>query len=164
MAPADGLCKINHTDSTIKTEGDGKAPSGIFNITSLFGNKKETNFKMPYFQVNKNIHCIDDINSKLYNKIVPKQDGYTSYETMLRDDGLYNLGAVIEYNSNPIIKKRGSCIFLHISANRATAGCTSMDESKLREVFNSLDEKKKPLLIQLPQAIYNGLSLGSLIK
>jgi len=136
----------------------------VFSIASLFGNKKETNFKMPYFQVNKNIHCIDDVNSKLYNKIVPKQDGYSSHETMLRDDGLYNLGAVVEYNSNPTIKARGSCIFLHISANRATAGCTSMDESKLREVLEWLDEKKKPLLIQLPRSIYNGLALGSLIK
>ena len=164
IAPADGLCKVNHTDKTIKNEGDGKSPSGVFSIGRLFGNKKELNTKMPYFQVSKNIHCVDDVTSKLYNKIVTKQDGYTSYETMLRDDGLYNLGAVVQYNSNPTIKTRGSCIFLHISADRATAGCTSMKEPKLREVLKWLDEEKKPLFIQLPEATYNGLDLGSLIK
>ena len=164
IAPADGLCKINHTDTSIKNEGDGKGPSGVFSIGSLFGNKKKLNSKMPYFKIAKNIHCVDDVNSQLYNKIVPKQDGYKSYETMLRDDGLYNLGAVVKYNSNPTIKTRGSCIFLHISANRATAGCTSMQEPKLREVLKWLDKKKNPLLIQLPEDIYSGLDLGSLIK
>jgi len=164
IAPADGLCKVAHTDRTIKNEGDGKSPSGVFSIGRLFGNKKEFNPKMPYFKIAKNIHCVDDVHSKLYNKIVPKQNGYTSYETMLRDDGLYNLGAVVKYNSNPTIKTRGSCIFLHISANRATAGCTSMEEPKLKEVLGWLDDKKKPLLIQVPEAIYNGLDLGSLIK
>jgi len=164
MAPAKGLCKIAHKKLNEKQEGDGKSPSGIFNLTSSFGKNLDVNFKTDYFQVKKTLHCIDDVNSKFYNMIIEESKGYGSHEVMLRDDGLYDLGAVVEYNTDPTVPKAGSCIFLHISANRPTAGCTSIEKENLEELLQWLDKKKNPILIQMPISTYRGLSIGSLIK
>ena len=46
---------------------------------------------------------------------------------------LYKYGAVINYNTNPIIKGKGSAIFLHIwrNENEVTAGCVATSEKNL---------------------------------
>jgi D-alanyl-D-alanine dipeptidase len=51
---------------------------------------------------------------------------------------------------------RGSCIFLHIWAgpSKGTAGCTAMPQPRLETLLRWLDAKKRPLLVQLPEAVY----------
>jgi L,D-peptidoglycan transpeptidase YkuD (ErfK/YbiS/YcfS/YnhG family) len=71
---------------------------------------------------------------------------------MKRDDNQYELGVVVEHNKNQI-KKRGSCIFLHVqkSKNAPTAGCTSMSFGNMKKIVDWLDESKNPTLIQVPK-------------
>ena len=137
-----------------KKEGDKKAPAGIFKLTTIFGYEKEQNFKMPYLYADKNLICVDDSDSKLYNqitkmpKIAPK-----SYENMRRDDKQYKLGVYVGHNKRQI-KNRGSCIFLHVqkSKNHPTAGCTSMGIEDIKKITSWLDKSKNPILIQIPQS------------
>jgi len=55
---------------------------------------------------------------------------------------------VIEYNMHPIVKGKGSAIFLHVWKQRgATAGCVAMSEEMVLRILGWLDPAKKPLII-----------------
>ena len=149
-----GLRPFRHfKNEPLKKEGDGKSPAGLFNLGTFFG-YKEHSFKFPYIKVTQQYLCIDDSSSPLYNTLVQSKDSsaFKSYENMRREDNLYKLGIVIKHNVQGE-RERGSCIFIHIQrdTNTSTAGCTSLEEKKLLELMQWLDEKKKPLLLQLPK-------------
>ena len=137
-----------------KIEGDKKAPIGVFKLSSVFGYEKTHSFPMPYLHASKNLICVDDSESPHYNKIMlmPKEKP-KSFEYMKRDDLQYELGIVVEHNKEAKFK-RGSCIFIHVekSENAGTAGCTSMKLDHLKKIVNWLDEKKNPILIQIPKS------------
>lgn len=131
-----------------KVEGDGKSPAGIFRLSKIFGYSSTTpNPNMPYFQAKEDLHCVDDSSSRLYNQIVPAQKGYNSFETMRRKDNLYKWGIVVEHNPHHIAKQ-GSCIFIHITNGKPTAGCTTMDQPSLLKIIKWLDRSKRPVLMQ----------------
>jgi len=146
-----------------KREGDGKAPAGIFSISSAFGYSDNSAAQaFPYIKIASGLECVDDPLSSKYNRILdasthPKD--WNSSETMLRPDGLYAAGAVVEHNGDPVSPGMGSCIFLHIwrGPDKPTAGCTAMEEGALRSLLSRLDSLRKPLLVQLPRAEYQKL-------
>jgi hypothetical protein len=138
----------------IKYEGDKKAPIGIFRLSSIFGYSKSNNFKMPYTHASEKLICVDDTHSKQYNKIIPMpKNKPKSFEYMKRDDLQYELGIVVEHNQHAI-SGRGSCIFIHVekAQDAGTAGCTSMKLDHLKKIVSWLDEKKNPILIQIPKS------------
>jgi len=150
---------IKHSKKELKKqEGDKKAPIGIFKLSTVFGYEKSINTKMPYIQATKNLICVDDSKHKNYNQIIqmPKKNKPNSFEYMRRDDEQYKLGIVIQHNK---IQKRdaGSCIFIHIQKkpDAPTAGCTSMSYDNLKKIVKWLDEKKSPILIQVPKNYLN---------
>ncbi len=137
-----------------KKEGDGKAPAGIFKISKAFGYAKSLKTRMPYIQADDQLICVDDVNSKEYNKILKldKSNRPNSFEWMQRKDSLYKIGLVIEHNKEAK-KGAGSCIFFHIqrSEDAPTAGCSAMREEDLATIIQWLDPKKEPLLLQIPK-------------
>jgi L,D-peptidoglycan transpeptidase YkuD (ErfK/YbiS/YcfS/YnhG family) len=142
MLGRNGVAKMNK-----KREGDGKTPSGEYSISALFG-KEILNQSMIFIKTSKTLHCIDDVNSSYYNRIEDSEKivkDYVSYEEMLRDDGLYDMGALIDYNKDGA-KGLGSCIFIHISSGKETAGCVSMDAKSLNELLLKLDASKNPTI------------------
>ena len=99
-----------------KQEGDLKTPSGIFKLKKIFYRKDRIKFfksSLKKYYINKNIGWCDDPNSKYYNRLI-KFPFKSSAEKFWRKDNIYDLIIVINYNFNPIIKNRGSAIFLHI--------------------------------------------------
>jgi len=147
-----GLHQIPSNAKIIKKEGDGKAPAGIFELKNSFGyNAFKTNY--PYRIYKKYHHCVDDMNSKLYNKIIDSRgvkESYKSKENMRLSTDYYKYGIVVNHNhiNEKWAKKgAGSCIFLHIK-NQPTAGCTVMNEKELIKIIEWLDKEKNPLLIQ----------------
>ena len=152
-----GLHKIPKSTKYIKYEGDGKAPAGIFRLKNGFGYSK-FNIKYPYRVYSKYNHCVDDSNSKYYNKIVNshkvKKD-YKSFEYMRFKKNFYKYGIVVDHNPKAL-KGRGSCIFLHIKSV-PTAGCTVMREDEIKEILKWLDKSKNPLLIQAPKSVIKSL-------
>lgn len=140
-----------------KKEGDGKAPAGLFPLTAFFGYQKDT-FAMPYYHAaDSSLICVDDVNSRFYNQLIHQKEvetpDYKSFEYMRRGDKQYELGVIIGYNTAPIIKGKGSCVFMHIwkAANNPTSGCTAMNSDDLKLILQELDIKDKPLLLQLPK-------------
>jgi L,D-peptidoglycan transpeptidase YkuD (ErfK/YbiS/YcfS/YnhG family) len=108
---------------------------------------------MPYLYTSKNLICVDDTHSPYYNKIILAHGDEKSFEFMKRKDAQYQLGIVVAHNKNAQ-EKRGSCIFLHVekAQGKPTVGCTSMRYKDIQKITQWLDQKKHPLLIQIPKA------------
>ena len=143
----------------MKKEGDGRSPAGIFKITELFGFEPSLQAGMPYHPLTEYTECVDDASSQSYNQIVDLKEiphpDWNSSEKMRTVD-VYRIGAVVDYNS-PKVPDAGSCIFLHIwkGPGHGTAGCTAIEEDHVKELSTWLDGKKQPVLIQLPQPMYD---------
>lgn len=155
LAWGKGLIEFEQAqDEPVKVEGDGKSPAGLFRLDMLFG-YEENSFDLPYLQVDKNTLCIDDSNSLYYNQIIQEKDQtrFKSFEFMKREDILYKLGVIVGHNEENL-KKRGSCIFIHIQKgeNSPTAGCTSLQEEQLFKIMQWLKKESSPLLLQLPDS------------
>ena len=131
-----------------KREGDGKSPSGIFPLGIAFGYGASVLTKMPYRQATVDDFWVDDVNSKDYNRWVKGKPTATSWEKMKRDDDQYKYGVVIEYNTHPVVKGKGSAIFLHVWKNgESTLGCVATSEQMVLKILGWLDPAKKPLII-----------------
>jgi len=136
----------------IKKEGDGKAPAGIFSLKQAFGYFPFV-VDYPYEVYKSTDHCVDDVNSKLYNKIVDSKKvkvDYKSKEHMRFAKNYYKYGIVVNHNhidEAGAVKGAGSCIFIHIK-KIPTAGCTVMREDEMKEIIEWLDVESNPLLVQ----------------
>jgi L,D-peptidoglycan transpeptidase YkuD (ErfK/YbiS/YcfS/YnhG family) len=157
-----GLIGVEFKGAPRKKEGDNKAPAGIFRLSSAFGYAPRRSarwIKLPYLALSKTIEGVDDPKSRFYTQLVdrskiPHPDWHSS-EQMLRNDVLYKWGIVVDHNARAI-PGAGSCIFLHIwkDSATATAGCTAMREKDLVTLLRWLDPKRRPVLIQMPRAEY----------
>jgi D-alanyl-D-alanine dipeptidase len=156
-----GLLDTEPLEGPVKQEGDGKAPAGIFKLGTAFGYDASAQTRLPYLALSPTIECVDDAQSTRYNQLV---DGATiardwnSSERMRRRDDLYRQGIVIEHNT-PASPAAGSCIFFHIwrGPTAPTRGCTAMDPADIDRLFNWLDPRQSPLLVQLPETQYQQL-------
>ncbi|RUM70087.1 MAG: hypothetical protein DSZ09_04895 [Sulfurovum sp.] len=147
-----GLHTIPVNAKYIKKEGDGKAPAGIFRLKQAFGYQPFV-VDYPYEVYKATDHCVDDIHSKFYNKIVDSTKihiDYRSKEHMKFPKDYYKYGIVVNHNhidEAGAIKGSGSCIFIHIKSI-PTSGCTVMNEAQMKEIIQWLDVKSHPLLVQ----------------
>jgi L,D-peptidoglycan transpeptidase YkuD (ErfK/YbiS/YcfS/YnhG family) len=146
----------------VKKESDGKSPAGIFSLGLVFGDEAHQYCAkhMPFLLIDDDLECIDDPHSIHYNRFVraksEKNRDWGSSEKMKEIGFVYALGAVIQHNMDPVCPSMGSAIFMHIwrYPNHPTAGCTAMEEKDLIEIVSWLDEKKHPVLVQLPLEEY----------
>ena len=78
----------------------------------------------------------DDPDDPKYNQhvVLPYK---ASHETLMREDGLYDLVVVLGYNDKPVIAGRGSAIFLHVAQPdfAPTEGCVALALDDLRDVI-----------------------------
>jgi L,D-peptidoglycan transpeptidase YkuD (ErfK/YbiS/YcfS/YnhG family) len=133
-----------------KREGDGKTPSGLFELEHVFGYAPTVATKMPYRQATEDDIWVDDPESPDYNQWVKKgSTTASSYERMKLPDHRYRHGIVIGYNRNPVVKGMGSAIFIHVweSEGKSTSGCVALDEAQLVRIISLLDPAKKPMIL-----------------
>lgn len=147
----------------MKTEGDGKSPAGIFSLSAAFGTiEKNAKIRLPYIKLDQWTECVDDVKSAHYNRLVNRMQvgnfDWKSSEKMLEIVPQYDLGVFVEHNSEKQ-SGAGSCIFLHIwkDAATGTAGCTATARGNMETILHWLNEKKNPVLIQLPAEDYKKL-------
>jgi len=160
-----GLHSANNSEGPQKWEGDGRAPAGVFRLSGAFGYalaKKAAGIKLPYTEATPSLRCVDDAQSPHYNRIVDSgliKPDWKSAEEMRRPDDQYLLGIVVDHNVNPAIPGRGSCIFIHIwkGSDAGTAGCTAMSQENMERLLHWLDPSANPVLIQIPEDIYQKL-------
>lgn len=59
----------------------------------------------------------DDPNSRYYNKLIRFPFKYRA-EKLYKKENIYDAILVINYNTKPVIKGKGSAIFLHIAKKK----------------------------------------------
>lgn len=158
------------SNGDFRKEGDKRAPAGVFSLGTVFGLAAPPAvrpwLKMPYLHLKDSIRCIGANESRYYNQIVDthqvqkdwKNDRDNEYMRLdaLRDEGAYRWGIFVNHNTPNTDRVSGSCIFIHLwkGDGTGTSGCTAMDKSQIEILLQWLDQKKQPVLVQLPQAEY----------
>ena len=128
-------------------EGDNITPKGIFKIIKIYYRAdriKKIKIPIQTIKIRKNIGWCDDSKSKHYNKQINLPTNYT-HEKLYRDDNLYDLIAVLNYNSNPVIKNKGSAIFIHIARRsyKKTKGCIALKKKDLIQLISQIKKNTK---------------------
>ena len=142
-----------------KREGDGRTPSGIFPLGTVFGYEPSFSTRMPYRQATVDDLWVDDVHADDYNRWVKSgATNASSFERMRREDGLYKYGIVVEYNMNPVIKGFGSAIFIHLwkGPRQPTEGCIALSEENLVRVIKWLDPAARPLVVMGTKEMIEG--------
>ena len=128
-------------------EGDNITPKGIFKIIRFYYRSdkiKNINTLIKKRKIKKNIGWCDDPISKFYNKEI-KLPSKFSHEKLYRNDSLYDIILVLNYNTKPVIKNKGSAIFIHIAKKKfePTAGCIALKKKDLIELLNNIKKNTK---------------------
>jgi len=100
-----------------KKEGDNITPKGIYKIIKIYYRDdriKKISSKFKLIKITKNMGWCDDPKSKKYNQLIKLPNRY-SHEKFFKNDNSYDLIVILNYNINPIIKNKGSAIFIHIA-------------------------------------------------
>ena len=157
-----GLHRKPAGDAPVKREGDERAPAGVFHLVEVFGfaSAEEAGVaNFPYRHLTPDVEGIDDPASRYYNRLVDgrsvERRDWKSSEQMRAAGEVYRWGVVVGHNWDQV-SGAGSCIFLHIweRPGEGTSGCTAMPAEQLRKVIRWLDQRKQPILVQLPEVEY----------
>jgi len=130
-----------------KKEGDNITPKGEFKIIKIYyRNDKIKNIttSIKKIKIKRSTGWCDDPNSKFYNKQI-KLPSKFSHEKLYRNDNLYDLILVSNYNMNPIIKNKGSAIFIHVAKNsyEKTKGCIALKKEHLIKLLSQIKKDTK---------------------
>ena len=130
-----------------KKEGDNITPKGLYKIVKIYYRKdriKKVSSKFKLIKITKNIGWCDDPNSEKYNQIINLPTKY-SYEKLYRKDNVYDLILVLNYNMDPVIKKKGSAIFIHVAKKnyQSTQGCIALKKNNLMKLISKINKNIK---------------------
>ena len=149
-------CQIGKTGYKIHTkkkEGDKATPIGKWRLKSIYYRSdkvlrpiiKNNTFKIN--KITKNCGWCDDSKSVYYNKYINvKRNVHVkniNFENLWREDDAYDLVIETHHNSSPIIKGKGSAIFIHCSFSdyRKTAGCVALKKKDLIFLIKNISNK-----------------------
>ena len=125
-----------------RKEGDLITPQGEYKIKYILYRKdrvKKIKTKFKKVIIKKNMGWCDDTKSSKYNKLI-KLPYYYGYEKLFRQDNIYDIILVLNYNMNPIIKNKGSAIFIHVAKKKfkKTEGCIAVKKNHLLKILKDL--------------------------
>ena len=133
-----------------KIEGDKITPRGTFKIVNIYYRKDRiknivTNLKL--VKIKRNMGWCDDPESKKYNQLIKLPTKYC-HEKLYRSDNLYDIILILNYNMDPIIKGKGSAIFLHLAKNlkNKTNGCIGLKKKDMLELIKKIKKNTKIII------------------
>ena len=133
-----------------KIEGDNITPKGTFEIVKIYYRSdkiKKIYSKIKLFKINKKMGWCNDPISKKYNQLIKLPSKYT-HEKLHRRDNVYDLVVVLNYNTTPIIKNKGSAIFIHVAKKnyKKTEGCVALKKKHLVKLIENIKSKTKIII------------------
>ena len=139
---------------TKRKEGDKITPKGRYNIKFLLYRKdrvKKIQSKIKRIIIKKNMGWCDDTKSKHYNKLI-KLPSKFKYEKLFKKENIYDIILVLNYNMNPIVKGKGSAIFIHVAKKnyKKTEGCIALKKFDLLKI---LKELKRNTIVKIENQI-----------
>tara|TARA_B100000963_G_C22422991_1_gene578515 strand:- start:319 stop:819 length:501 start_codon:yes stop_codon:yes gene_type:complete len=133
-----------------RKEGDLITPIGIYKIKYiLFRKDRIKNIKTAIKKIiiKKNMGWCDDPKSKHYNKLIKLPSKY-SYEKLYKKENVYDIILILDYNMSPIIKNKGSAIFIHIARKnyKKTEGCIALKKGQLLKIIKEINNNTKVMI------------------
>jgi L,D-peptidoglycan transpeptidase YkuD (ErfK/YbiS/YcfS/YnhG family) len=113
-----------------KHEGDGATPAGLLRLVRVLYRAdriKPPACAVPIEPIGPHDGWCDDVGDAAYNKPV-RLPCPVSHEALWRDDHVYDVIGILDWNLDPIVKERGSAIFFHVATPdyAPTAGCIAL--------------------------------------
>ncbi len=141
-------CALGRSGTTRqKCEGDGRTVLGKFGLIQAFYRQdrmRRPNTLLPLTPLRPHDGWCDAPNDRRYNHkvLLPYQ---TSHETMWREDGLYDIVVDLAINRRPVVKGRGSALFLHMARPNyePTAGCIAVAPRHMARLLALIGPKTK---------------------
>ena len=141
-------CSIVKSGATqSKKEGDLTTPKGLFELGLLYYRKDKIKLlkcKIKKREIKKGMGWCDDSKSKKYNQEISFPFKYGA-EKLYRKDKIYDIFINIKYNQLPIVKGKGSAIFLHLSNKKykPTHGCVAIKKKDFLKILPLINNKTK---------------------
>jgi len=90
----------------------------------------------------------DDSRSKKYNKLIRFPFKYSA-EKLYRHDNIYDILLVLNFNTNPVRRNKGSAIFIHIARKKfeATEGCVAVSKRNIKSIIEKINKKTTVMII-----------------
>jgi len=122
-----------------KQEGDGATPAALLPLRRVFyraDRVAKPRTHLPVEPLARSDGWCDDPSHRAYNTHVTLPFE-ARHETLWRNDPLYDVCAVLGWNDAPVVRGRGSAIFLHVArADYApTEGCVALALPDLLQVL-----------------------------
>ncbi len=122
-----------------KQEGDGATPAGLLALRRVLYRADRGPLPLTVLArepIAASDGWCDDPAHPDYNRQV-RLPHPARCEALWRDDGVYDLLAVLGWNDAPVLRGRGSAIFLHVARpdHAPTEGCIALAPAALREVL-----------------------------
>lgn len=117
--------------TTTKREGDGGTPAGLLRLVRVLYRADRLpppRCVVPVEPLSPMDGWCDEVADTAYNK--PVRLPYpASHEALWREDELYDVIGVLDWNLGPIVPGRGSAIFFHVATPdyAPTAGCVALN-------------------------------------
>lgn len=131
--------------SANKREGDGATPLAVLRPLAIFyrGDRRLPGLMqaaLPKIPIRREYGWCDTPGDHRYN--LPVHTPYpASHEQMHRDDRLYNVCIVLDWNMRPAKRHRGSAIFMHIArpGMTPTEGCIALQPRDMSRILPLLN-------------------------
>ena len=125
-----------------RKEGDLITPKGKYKIKYILYRKDRINkiqSKIKKIAIRRNMGWCNDPKSKKYNKLIRLPTEY-NHEKLYRKENIYDIILVLNYNMRPIIKNKGSAIFIHVAKKKfkKTEGCIALNKTLLLKFLKKL--------------------------
>ena len=146
-------CSIGKSGiANFKKEGDLATPKGLFKLGLLYYRKdrnKSLKSKLKKRVIKKNMGWCNDIKSKKYNQEIHFPFKYGAEKLYIRDK-TYDIFVNIKYNHSPIVKGKGSAIFLHLTNKKykATKGCVAILKKDFLKILPLINRDTKISIIE----------------
>ena len=127
-----------------RKEGDLITPKGTYKVKYILYRKdrvKKIQTKIKKIAIRKDMGWCDDPKSKDYNKLIKLPYAY-SFEKLFRKENNYDIILILNYNMNPVIKNKGSAIFIHIAKKnyKKTDGCIALKKAHLLKIIKRINK------------------------
>jgi L,D-peptidoglycan transpeptidase YkuD (ErfK/YbiS/YcfS/YnhG family) len=122
-----------------KTEGDEATPLGLLPLRRVLyraDRGRAPASAVPVELLAPEDGWCDDPTHRDYNRMV-RLPHPARHERLWRDDAVYDVIGVLGWNDAPVVRGRGSAIFLHVARPdfTPTEGCIALPEPVLRQIL-----------------------------
>ncbi len=122
-----------------KSEGDGATPDGVLPLRRVLyraDRGRTPSSAVPVELLSPDDGWCDDPAHADYNRMV-RLPHPARHERLWREDAIYDVIGVLGWNDAPVVRGRGSAIFLHVARAdfSPTDGCIALPEAVLRHVL-----------------------------